>query len=97
MLQREGLTHEYRTDLNVRNLIRRIFALPFLPVEDVIAGYDEVLRLPSTVIAVFDYPALLGFIDYIRNTWLDGIYPLRLWNVHDAGRIKTNNNIFRRI
>lgn len=36
---------------------------------------------------------LLGFLDYIRNTWLHGIYPLRLWNVHDAGRIKTNNNI----
>lgn len=31
---------------------------------------------------------LLGFLDYSRNTWLHGIYPLRLWNVHDAGRIK---------
>ena len=32
------------------------------------------------------------FFQYFQNTWLDGNFPIRMWNVYSLEGLHTNNN-----
>jgi hypothetical protein len=46
---------------------------------------------------LFDNPPsvyeLIEFMDYFTETWLEGSFPLELWNHEDHNQQRTNNNI----
>lgn len=92
-VQREGLAATYRTVPAVRNVITGLFAIAFLPVAEVEAGFNEFITTPSIVLTRQNYPRLTNLFQYYDNVWLQGQYAPATWNVHNSGDIRTNNNI----
>ena len=92
-VQRAGLTEQYRRHLLVRSLVRGLFAIAYLPVNEVVDGFDDFIRSEPSVQAVIAYPQLNDVIQYYRRKWITGRYPLNMWNTHEMGKINNNNNI----
>ena len=92
-IQREGLSREYRVVEGVKNFVKGLFAIPFLPPHEVEQGYFEFIACDTSRRVIERHPQLLNICRYYENTWLHGHYPIAMWNVYDAGEIRTNNNI----
>ena len=76
-----GLVDAYRNDDRVTLFVRRIMALPFLPILLLRMNFD--LHLQRNQRLIRRYPALTRLINYVQQTWLNGPYPLALWNVYN--------------
>ena len=61
-VQNKGLSNKYQEDETFRLNVKKLIALAFLPLSDVVAGFD-------LVAAVFDDDAD-DFIDYFEKTWI---------------------------
>lgn len=92
-VQRVGLAAIYRTTPAVKNFIRCLFAISFLPVHEVNLGYEEFKYSEHSAHLRIQYPALEGLCNYYENTWLRGNYNLEIWNVYSADSLRTTNNI----
>ena len=72
-------------------LAKRLMGLALVPVGNVMAAYEEILRdLP-----VEGYTKYSDFLEYFQNTWVNGRYTLQSWNVHGrtlAKQNRTNNH-----
>ena len=87
-----GLTRAYRHDGNVKDFVRKIMALPFLPIPVLRINYN--LHKQANRCIMRQYPALLRLTRYFEFTWLNGPFPMRMWNVHDRHpRLRTTNAI----
>ncbi|KAL8608726.1 hypothetical protein ACOMHN_067425 [Nucella lapillus] len=91
-VQRLGLQVVYREDHRVQTFVRKLLALAFLPVfavrPAVTALQDELQDEP----AFLEVPQLQQLLHYYINTWLNGDFPLSMWNVTDAN-VRTNNHV----
>jgi len=56
--------------------VKSLVAMAFIPAHEVLEQFNRLERnLPAETLL------LLGkFIVYFRSTWLDGIYPIAMWN-----------------
>ena len=63
-------------------------ALPFLPVIAVRPAFDALCTDPVVV----NSAAIRRFIAYFEPTWLDGQFPVHMWNVYHSN-IRTNNQV----
>ena len=63
-------------------------ALPFLPVIAVRPAFDALCTDP----VVGNSAAIRRFIAYFEPTWLDGQFPVHMWNVYHSN-ICTNNQV----
>ena len=74
----KGLSNKYQEDETFRLNMKKLIALAFLPLSDVVTGFD-------LVAAVFDDDAD-DFIDYFEKTWTDeprrGGKTINLTNLH---------------
>ena len=61
-VQNKGLSNKYQEDETFRFNVKKLIALAFLPLSDVVTGFD-------LVAAVFDDDAD-DFIDYFEKTWI---------------------------
>ena len=61
-VQSKGLSTKYQQDENFRLNVKKLIALAFLPVSDVVTGFD-------LVAAEFDDNAD-DFLDYFEKTWI---------------------------
>ena len=87
-----GLTRAYRRNNQVTDFVRKIMALPFLPIPVLRMNYN--LHKQANRRLMRQYPALLRLTRYFEMTWLNGPFPLRMWNVHDRHpRLRTTNAI----
>ncbi len=78
----------YTTRDSVYTLLRKVFALPLLPAEDIRPAYDS---LRSKVDP--DATALLTFFDYLEATWIRSeLWPIPSWSVYGRS-IRTNNDV----
>ena len=60
--------------------------LAFFPVPRVVDGYDLVLTHTP------DLPATFQFNEYFHETWINGNFPLTIWNNFRSDITRTNNN-----
>ena len=79
-LQGLGLSEEVRT------WFRMCVGLAFLPVPRVVDGYDLVVTHTP------DLPATFQFNEYFDKTWINGNFPLTIWNHFRSDIPRTNNN-----
>ena len=61
-VQNNGLSKKYQEDDDFRSDIKKLIALAYLPIDDIIKGFD-------LVAAEFDDDAG-DFLDYFKKTWI---------------------------
>ena len=85
-VQALGLQAVYQNDDDVRDIIRSLTALAFLPIEQVQPAFnllhDEQIE---------NYPDFADLFAYFEDTWIHGC-PVHRWNVHLLGN-RTNNHV----
>jgi len=80
---------DYTTNQPMKELLNRVYALPFLPVDSVRDGWQDIKQQ-----LLNNHPTATQYVDYVDSTWMDGNYPLSLWNCYDRtlnGEPRTNN------
>ncbi|XP_046547382.1 uncharacterized protein LOC124257380 [Haliotis rubra] len=86
-VQKIGLATEYKHDEDVTKLVRRAAALPLVPedkVEDV--WVDAIGNAPQGEKAT-------QLMDLVTSTWIEGSWPLSMWNHFGNDGHRTNNNL----
>ena len=87
-----GLVRAYRDQPRVQGFIRKIMALPFLPVLVLRVNYN--LHKQQNRRLIRRYPALARLTLYFAMTWLNGSFPLPMWNVYNRHfRLRTTNGV----
>ena len=89
-----GLIHAYKNDQMFKEIIRKIMALGFLPL-NFVSGVFNVLRNSGLVNhRIRLYPGLQNFFDYVQNTYIlpNSNFPPHRWNLwHRDMNTRTNN------
>ncbi|XP_063845359.1 uncharacterized protein LOC135091548 [Scylla paramamosain] len=81
-----GLAVAYRENGLMQKFVRKLFALPCLPVEHICAAFNQLSNEPST-------PAVAPLLDYIRDTWIEGdLWPPTSWCIFNQST-RTNNDV----
>ena len=90
-----GLAPAYQNDAAVKRFVQLMMALAFLPMPLVRNSYNVLRHQPGQLGVrrnIFrQYPVLRVFCTYFENTWLNGPFPIPLWNVY------TRHNLYRTI
>ena len=67
-------------------LTKRLMGLALVPVGNVMAAYEEIIRdLPIVCFTKYSV-----FLEYFQNTWVNGRHTLQSWNVHGRSLAKQN-------
>ena len=85
-VQNLGLQQLYKEDDEFRCFINSMIALAFVPPTFVWMAWRGLMG---------EAPAFGNredFFQYFQNTWLDGNFPIRMWNVYSLEGPRTNNN-----
>ena len=85
--QHLGLTRAYHDSKYIRKIVRSLMALPFVP--------RNWIRHQFTAISLHeeaDQPAVQELLNYFRSTWLDGNFPIQMWNTYGQDT-RTNNHV----
>lgn len=81
-----GLEPAYHGQDATRKLLRKILALPYLPVLHIQPAFEELKRFATT-------PALMQLMDYINATWMhSSVWAVSSWSVFGRA-IRTNNDV----
>jgi len=92
-IQELGLSQMYRWRRKVRKLLRKMMAIGHLPTNIVRQNVNLLQTARGTRRLINRYPAMGDFFTYFRNSYLDGQFPIALWNVYDRGIDCRTNNI----
>lgn len=92
-IQELGLSRTYRRRRHVRMLLRKLMAIGYLPVNIVRQNFNMIQTERRTRRLIGRYPAIQEFLNYFRNTYIDGQFPIALWNVFERGMDCRTNNI----
>lgn len=100
-IQETGLTTNYTRDKTFALEIKKLSALAFVPLKDVIPAYEYLLETPF-----FNQQILEAFLTYFKVTWIGAIYrgnkrrdpmfAITIWNQSSniaKGLNKTNNAV----
>jgi len=91
-IQELGLARAYIRRRRVRQLLRKIMALGHLPVAIVRQNFFVLANERRTRRLIDRYPAIRDFLLYIQNSYIEGTFPVILWNVYRRdGDCRTNN------
>ena len=85
-VQNLGLQQLYKEDDEFRCFINSVIALAFVPPTSVRVAWRGLMG---------EAPAFGNredFFQYFQNTWLDGNFPIRMWNVYSLEGPRSNNN-----
>ena len=79
-----GLQADYTNNHQLKYVIKKAMALPYIPLAFVRNCWQQLLAHPVSVNMLQRFPNLQLFFDYFENTWMSpqGQFPLRMWNVH---------------
>ncbi|KAK4307094.1 hypothetical protein Pmani_005471 [Petrolisthes manimaculis] len=86
-VQELGLQTSYSKRDSVYKLVRKVFALPFLPHDDIKETFDELSCKVGVIGPVRE------FMDYVDQTWLQSpVWKTENWSVFGRS-IRTNNDV----
>ena len=89
-VQEYGLVELYKNDDRVQAYIRKIMSLPFLPILLLRNSYSLHKQRYRRLIRLF--PQLNRLNSYVDQTWLDGPFPIQMWNCFNRQvRLRTTN------
>ena len=83
-----GLVTEYNTNREIRQQVHGLMSLAFLPVILIRPNFMLIETSETTQAS----PALQQLCTYYQETWLNGNYPLSLWNV-STETVRTSNSV----
>jgi hypothetical protein len=78
------------SSLDCCSFIRQMMALANLPILVLRHSYTALLERSAAITTL--YPPLADLATYYQDTWLNGAFPLRMWNVY-AENTRTNNAV----
>ena len=84
-IQTLGLATAYSKDDGIRSCLRKLMALPYLPVHEVENSFHTLRTTLDAIVKQQVRQLFLYFDDYWMNT-----LPLKMWNVHNCQH-RTNN------
>ncbi|KAJ8298556.1 hypothetical protein KUTeg_023899 [Tegillarca granosa] len=85
-VQEDGLQTRYNDDNATYNIVRKLLALPFLPVQEVRHAF-------ATVTSSVNDDKVMELVDYMERNWIDGAtFPIPTWNVFQVAD-RTNNDL----
>ena len=91
-IQEAGLAHGYRNDERLQRQLRKVMALGFLPTALVRNNFWLLRTARQTQRLIRRYPALMDFLAYVQNTYIQGNFGIPFWNVYDRNMdCRTNN------
>ena len=86
-----GLSNEYASeDTMVKNWVRQIMGLTLLPAVFISTAWN-VLRHPPEAAYPDVATKMQHFSQYFQNTWMEGSFPMTLWNHYDNTGPRTTN------
>ena len=81
-VQELGLSCDYTVDPFVRNMVRKLYAVPFLPPDLIDECIVEFIASESFKVAKRFYPALVTLINCLHTQWYaNPVMPFKMWNV----------------
>ncbi|KAK3108588.1 hypothetical protein FSP39_011475 [Pinctada imbricata] len=84
-IQEAGLQTAYNNRDDVYNLLKKVFALPFLPAEHIADTFTKLQRKAQT-------DNLQRVMDYVDSTWITNeMWPVDAWSIFGRS-IRTNND-----
>nr|XP_054757171.1 uncharacterized protein LOC129263283 [Lytechinus pictus] len=92
-IQELGLTNAYNHDNQTQRLIRKVFALGFLPVALVGLNFRILRRSAQAQRVMALYPAVGNFFDYVEATYINGEFPIPTWNVFGRNMSHRTTNV----
>ena len=86
-----GLKVEYGKDEDFKVWFKGCVSLALMPPEKVGLAFAELIMDEAPIV---QYPALVKFLDYMTDTWVDedGRFPIPVWNHFYNDDSRTNNN-----
>ncbi|XP_053380312.1 uncharacterized protein LOC128548830 [Mercenaria mercenaria] len=80
--------HEYEQNGSVYNLLRKVFALPFLPADDIADAFQKLSeKVDASAVR------LTAYFNYVRETWITNtMWPFPSISVYGRS-IRTNNDV----
>jgi hypothetical protein len=85
-VQSLGLVAHYKTGIS-RKIIKSLMALPFIPRMWIQQTFTAITAMDNGQL-----PAVTELLEYFSNTWLNGQYPIAMWNVYRQ-YTRTNNKL----
>ena len=86
-IQGIGLSVSYRENADHRNWFRMLLPMPFVPVPHVKDVFQFIKNTAP------DVPRVRDFNDYFDRTWMNGQYPIEMWNFFKYNGPRTNNHV----
>ena len=74
--------------------IKKVFAIPYIPVEFVKLTWDNLLTCAKSNNQICQLQGFNSFVQYFEKEWLQNPSPyinLKLWNIHNRTDHRTNN------
>ena len=81
-----GLVTHYE-DSVVRRIVRSLMGLAFVPRLIVRQTFTTIKAMNTT-----DLPAVEQLLDYFESTWINGTFPVSMWNMYKQ-ELRTNNKV----
>ena len=91
-VQHEGLAGNYMHDMALKEMIRKLIAIAFLPVALVRLNFDMMEQENANRRLLRQYPALRNFVDYFQRNYIQGQFDIAFWNVYNRSMDNRTNN-----
>ena len=96
-IQEIGLSVPYRHNKRLREVLQKVMALGYLPQQVMRMNFNNLTEERRTRRLINQYPALLDFFNYIRNTYVgapghEATFPPDVWNVFHRSMTQRTNN-----
>ena len=91
-VQKFHLATEYRQNQKFREIIQRLLTLPYLPIGLVRTNYTRIKYDRKNLILIGIYDGISKIFEYFEKTWLNGQYPLKMWNLFERPASLTTTN-----
>ena len=93
-VQALGLGAAYRTDQSLKDFVKKVTAIAYLPVPLVRYNFNELMDNRTTVRLIRRFPELRQFTQYFSNSYISptGMFPLTLWNAYNRTMDDRSNN-----
>lgn len=92
-IQELGLSRPYRRSRRVQRLLRKVMALGYLPIALLRQNFLRLVGSNSTRRIINRHGAVQDFLLFVENNYLNGRFPIGLWNVYGRDKDCRTNNI----